>query len=111
MKFLMEYDLGEGPVRTWVSVQAQVGWELRTHKKIGGMAEGIGMTDIVGLLLEQLKVEDRVPENVVNEAGLAKRLVDVNMLDPDDLPADVSQSVQDTIDGFPTYEAPSLTVP
>ena len=84
MKFHLDYDLGDGTKRAVIGVQAQVGWELRTKKKIGSIAEGYAVSDMAGLLFEQLRVEDRLPEGVVNEAGLVKHLQELDVIDPDE---------------------------
>jgi hypothetical protein len=48
VKFHLDYDLGDGTKRAVVGVQAQVGWELRTKKKIGSIAEGYAVSDMAG---------------------------------------------------------------
>ena len=88
MKLGLTYDLGEGEQTATVGPLAQVKWEGRTKKKIGDIANGMAMTDLVGLLLEQLRVEGNIPDGAVNEATLAGLLVDIN---PVDLSADPTQ--------------------
>jgi hypothetical protein len=84
VKFVLDYDLGDGTKRAVVGVQAQVGWELRTKKKIGSLADGYSITDMVGLLQEQLRVDGLLPDGVVNETGLSKRLVELDVVDTDE---------------------------
>lgn len=79
----MKYDLGAGPEVASIGVQAQVAWELRTKRKIGSMAEDVSMTDMVGLLMEQLRIDGKLPDGVVNELTLSKHLVD---MDPETTP-------------------------
>ena len=88
MRLGLKYDLGEGEQTVAVGPLAQVKWEFRTKKKIGDIANGMAMTDLVGLLLEQLKVDDVVPQGAVNEQTLAGMLADI---DPVDLNADPTQ--------------------
>ena len=88
MKLGLAYDLGDGEQTVTVGPLAQVKWELRTKKKIGDIANGMAMTDLVGLLLEQLKVDETVPVGAVNEQTLAGMLADIN---PVDLTADPTQ--------------------
>lgn len=85
MKLAIKYDLGAGEQLAIVGVRAQVGWEIRTKRKIGDIADGLAMTDIVGLLYEQLKVEDALPVGAVNDLTLAGLLLDI---DPAETPAD-----------------------
>lgn len=116
MKLTIDYDLGDGTQRAVVGVQAQVGWELRTKKKIGSMAEGYAIVDMVGLLMEQLRIQGLLPEGVVNEAGLSKHLIDLDIVDTDaEREAALAAAGGDTHEAFPTNGVPvdsdSLTVP
>jgi hypothetical protein len=78
VKLSIKYDLGAGEQLAVVGVRAQVGWELRTKKRISDIADGFAMTDVVGLLFEQLKVDDMLPIGAVNDLTLAGLLVDIN---------------------------------
>lgn len=98
MKLTVDYDMGDGVQRAVIGVQAQVGWELRTHKKIGAIADGYAVTDMVGLLMEQLRIDGRLPDGVVNETGLSRRLIDLDPVDVDAEKAEQEGLVTDPSD-------------
>jgi hypothetical protein len=84
----LQYDTGEGARVAHVGIQAQVAWELRTKRKIGSIADGVSMVDMVGLLLEQMKIDGTIPDGAVNEATLSRHLVDLTPVAEDDGEAD-----------------------
>jgi hypothetical protein len=92
VKLAIEYDLGDGKQTLIVGVRAQVGWELRTKRKISDIANGLAITDIVGLLYEQLKVDDNLPIGAVNDLTLAGLLQDINPVETPSDPTDADQS-------------------
>jgi hypothetical protein len=91
VKLAIEYDLGNEKQTLVVGVRAQVGWELRTKRKISDIANGLAITDIVGLLYEQLKVDDNLPVGAVNDLTLAGLLHDIN---PVEVPSDPTAADQ-----------------
>jgi hypothetical protein len=56
-----------------------------------------------------LRVEDRLPEGVVNEAGLVKHLVELDVIDPDEEAAAAGEGQNGVV--IPTEGLASLTVP
>lgn len=83
MRLGIKYDIGNGPQNIVVGVQAQVGWELRNKRAIGDFAKAFSVEGLVGLLFEQLKVAQALPDGVTTAKDLTALLVDI---DPDDVP-------------------------
>ena len=75
MKLNIKYDQGDGEKVKRITPAAIVGWETRNKRKVSDLGDGMGVTDLVNLLLEQLKVEGETPGTT---ADFAKTLVDID---------------------------------
>lgn len=89
MKLVVDFDRGNGTERRNIGPGAQVGWELRTKQKISGMADGVGVADLVIMLAEQLRLEGEVIPT--DTKAFANTLLDIDPVDMDDEKADPTQ--------------------
>lgn len=78
------YTLADGTEHTVpISLRAEIAWEMRTGKSFGQAFQPVNVTAITGMLLEQLRLTDQLPEGVRTEAQLADALLDIALKEGD----------------------------
>ena len=76
MLLTLEFDRGNGIERRKIGPGAQVGWEIRTKRRVSDLGDGVGVQDMVVMLMEQLRQEG---EDVGTDARrFANSLSDIN---------------------------------
>lgn len=82
MLLKVKFDRGNGDEEVTISPRAQIGWELKTGGKISQLTQGIGIRDMVIMVMEQLKAQGETVPNTPEK--FADDLVDINPIAPDD---------------------------
>lgn len=91
MKYLMQVDIGQGPIVFTTTLSAVVEWERKMNRRSSTIAtQGIGIEDIAFMAYATLKEQGEVVLPPVFD-DFVKRLIDIEVLgegDPRPLKAD-----------------------